>query len=298
MPASALDHFIVAESWDEELHPRIDAGNHGGGEFRSKLLSSIGDLAKGSAGPTTSVRNLISGSPEERDRALKSAYEGHFGNLEARVTSTGTRDGAIWAEGTIHDRTGKQVGNFGRTIGVEADGHVWADHRHVEIDPGVQGAGFANEFNGNAVDWYRRAGVHGVKLTANQDVGGYAWAAQGFDFQPGDDLPVGILKGLRTKVQARQAGKKKDDFGGDVVSKKLGKAPNLDQQFADAAALLERAKGRKPGDPGYPTAYEVSQLGRWKGAGRDDMWLGKEIMLGSKWFGQLLLGGDAHAAAA
>jgi hypothetical protein len=35
----------------------------------------------------------------------------------------------------------------------------------------------------------------------------------------------------------------------------------------------------------WPTPFELSQLGRWEGAGKDDWWIGKAIMMSSNWIG-------------
>jgi hypothetical protein len=52
--------------------------------------------------------------------------------------------------------------------------------------------------------------------------------------------------------------------------------------------FVDRLAGRTFGDD-LPSAYELSQLGRWQGAGKDDVWIGKLVMLGSAWLGILRL---------
>jgi hypothetical protein len=81
---------------------------------------------------------------------------------------------------------------------------------------------------------------------------------------------------LRELIADLRAGKTKSKYG-EAIPTKLRSAPDLDKQIAEAEALLARLATTKPGEPGYPTAYEVSQLGRGKRRGKTALWLGRHL---------------------
>lgn len=153
-----------------------------------------------------------------------------------------------------------RAGTIQRTFARDDDGTLYAGHDLLDLDPRWQGQGFAAAWNNYLESWYRDSGVRRIHLEANIDVGGYAWASQGYDWA-GTWASAPILNMLR--IRAR------DEADPSVR--------------AEAAALLDRAEQLDPASPGYPTPREVSQLGRRPGQGRDDMWLGKLTLLGSRW---------------
>ena len=60
----------------------------------------------------------------------------------------------------------------------------------------------------------------------------------------------------------------------------------MEAQLNDSSDILERADDAQFGDPDFPTAYEISQVGRSNDIGDDRQpWLGKAAMLGSDWHG-------------
>ena len=247
----------------------------------------------GKGGGGRSADELLDGTAEEKDTAMRSVFEGKFGKYTTKVTSTGGRDGVMWAEGTIHSR-GMEVGRFSRSIsrgrredGGDLEGKIYANHSLLEMDSKrTQGSGFAAEFNGRAVDFYRTTGVDRVYLDAHS-VGKYAWASQGFDFQS----PKLHMDELRENVSLLRAGRSTNQYG-ETIPKKLRTAKNLDRQLSAAESLLARAAQSSPGRADYPTAYEFSQLGRSPGQGKNDLWLGKSTLLnGSTWQGVLYLSG-------
>jgi len=261
---------------------------------RTYKRDSKGRFGSGSGGDvpdTPPVRELLHGTAEAKDGAMRAVYEGQFGRYETKVTRTGGRDGQMFVEGTIHNSRGREVGRFSRSIEVGDDGKVYAHHGNMELDGRVQGSGFASEFNGHAVDWYRQSGVDIVYLDAH-NIGKYAWASQGFNFGSRQDTQY-HLDELHDHVEAIRSGSGKSKYG-EAIPRKLRGAKDLDAQLDAADHLIERAGRTKYGEPDYPTAYEISQIGRSSGQGRSDQWLGKQFMLtGPTWQGFLQLsGGD------
>ena len=169
-----------------------------------------------------------------------------------------------WIQGDIVDSSGANVGNFVRRV-YQEDGRLKVEHTNLKLDAELQGQGFAQAFNKQLFDWYRSSGVREVRLTANIDVGGYAWARAGYDWADGV-----AAENIRTELSRTAA-------AGDerIPSDRLGEQRRL------AAEMEDRFSG--PRGDNYPTPYEVSQLGRWPGAGKDDWWIGKAAMMGSEW---------------
>lgn len=181
---------------------------------------------------------------------------------------------------------GQNAGEYVRYV-VDDHGELVAKHDAFALNRAVQGSGFAEEFNANFIDWYRRSGVTRVELLANIDVGGYAWARAGYEFasQRGADQIaerlVLVARELRRAVRERRSG-----FGFAEGIKRDAVA----EQLRAVESLLARIKAHpKFDDPLHPSAYEISQLGRVAGQGKDDMWAGKAAMLGSSWDAVLYL---------
>jgi hypothetical protein len=232
------------------------------------------------------IKELLTASDDEKLAAMRSAYEGTFGKLTAKLHHAGGRAGEIGADGKVFDVRGREVGHFSRSSYVDDQGNVWIAHGVLEIDAKVQGSGFAAEFNAHAMDWYRGAGVHGIYLSA-VDIGKYAWAAQGFEFT--ELSAQHVIRNLRELVENLRAGRLKNRFG-EAIPVKIRSLQDLDAQLSLAESVIERAQRFQYGDAEYPSAYEISQLGRARGqGGKSAIWLGKYLMLNSAWDGVMLL---------
>lgn len=209
-----------------------------------------------------------------RQAAVKAQFEGEYAGLTVRVDEVVAHSDAVKVDGTIHLPDGRRVGMFTRAFYREAD-EVSAYHSLLELDRTVQGQGFADQFNRHLTDWYRRSGVDRIMLHADIDVGGYAWARNGYDFVKAKDADK-VLARLRGKVdeyRARAAG---------LHGEQLAAAQ---RQITAAEDILTDADRYQFGQVEYPSAYRISQAGRWAGASRDDMWIGKDAMLKSSWHG-------------
>lgn len=219
------------------------------------------------------LRNDYNGLRERIEPML----EGTFGGLSTRVGDAAVVGDTIRVEVQIFDQRGHLAGTADIQFAREGDGSIVAVHPNMQIQRNVRAGGFATEFGNRLMGWYPNAGVSEVQLTANIDVGGYAWARLGFDW---DDWGAAqtILDRLHRTVLAAGNGR---------GSAKLRRSRNLQGQIAAAEALIQRAETIPFGQPGFPTPYEISQLGRWRGAGSMDRWIGNETMLGSSWDGVL-----------
>jgi Acetyltransferase (GNAT) family. len=223
---------------------------------------------------------------------MRDVYEGQFGpyttKVEVRTVRAGTRIGKngreipidpfIEIRGKIFSPEGYEIGDFTRSIQPleirQLDGttrrEMWAHHDVVQIDPKYQGKGFGTAFNRRAIDWYRESGLHGIYL---DDHNFYVWASQGFNFT-GGLMPAYKAEELRDLIGRLRTGAAENQYR-EAIPKPLGEAKDLEAQIAAAEDLLRRYETLQPGQPGYPTAYEVSQLGRNGRKGKSATWIGK-----------------------
>jgi phage portal protein BeeE len=228
-----------------------------------------------------SMADLMDPMQRTSDDDVRAVFEGNFGGMTTEVrdiyrSGPGERP-YMGVEGRILDSSGREVGEFSRSYNRDNDGNLVAHHEFLSIRSQVQGSGFSNAFNGHLIRWYRESGAKQVRVHADIDVGGYAWARMGYDFA-NEHTASGILDRLNDEVRRLESTRRSASRGGDWR-----------EEIRQARELLLRAGDRRFGEPGYPTPYEISQLGRWDGAGRMDKWIGKRILLGSDWFGVLRL---------
>lgn len=170
--------------------------------------------------------------------------------MSARVTSvrSGGRDFNTHVDIEIRDRDGNRVG--GATRDIHPSFELTVEHIGFTLERGVQGQGFAERWQAQAEDVYRAHGMREIHLTANEDVGGYAWARAGYDFA--DD---------RSRRQvAGKASRWAEKYGSDE-----------DRREVTRLAGDLRA-----------TPLEYALIGHTDGA---TMWPGKKIMLYSLWEG-------------
>jgi hypothetical protein len=213
-------------------------------------------------------------------------------------------DARFKVEGRIFNKKDKEIGSFTRVFKIKKDGTFVVDHDYLLLDEDVQGTGFAHEFNQRAIAGYKRMGVQQIALQADIDIGGYAWARAGYDWAPDNVASLAEMLEYRlspARIAQKEAPsprtQKQIDSGFFPVSHNLWRIP--EERREEQAALVQKlwldiggtADTDTPVDElpdiieMWPTPYELSQLGRWPGAGKDDWWIGKAIMAGSNWYG-------------
>lgn len=154
----------------------------------------------------------------------------------------------------IKDRQGEIVGIAEHTV-LSGDPPTRArlDGLALEVasssGQALQGQGFAARYMAQVEQTYREHGVTTLSLTANIDVGGYAWARDGYDFTSHSD-------------RATVAGRAKD----------------VGRKFSAETQAQIRAVADNP----HSSAIEFAMIGWQAGA---STWPGKQIMLGSMWGG-------------
>jgi len=214
------------------------------------------------------------------DEEIGEAYTVQLGDFSTSVVSSNVTYRTARIDGIVLDANGNRVGTFIRTLRRGDDGKLIAHHSSLDLKSTVQGSGFAARFNSQLFDFYRRSGVDRVTVFADDDIGGYTWAAQGFDF-----ADARAASGFRTDMRSRI----RNEFSGPNLygaAQRMGVDPqDLDDQVTHFEALLARAENGE-----HIKAFEFSQVGRQPGqGGRNAIWLGKKLMLGSSWNGVLPL---------
>jgi len=175
-------------------HPdqKVHAGKHGGGDFAEwgDRAAEIQAFAKN--GPT--VDELKSSQHwGERIWLMQQVFgvtvhatgkDGKPVTLRTEVTGADSEH----VSGAVLNQDGTKVGYFKRKLGYDKDGNpTYVYHERFEIDEEYQGLGLGSAMNRQAENWYISQGFRNVQLQAGLDMGGYAWARAGFDFNPPDD---------------------------------------------------------------------------------------------------------------
>jgi len=199
---------------------------------------------------------------DEETRTITAAVEARFNGthagFEVETTEVRAEAGKLVVAGRVRSASGEDAGEWQREFYRDEAGAVAAYHGYLQLGPEFQGQGFAKSFNATMYEWYLASGLTYVKTYADVDVGGYTWARQGWEFEQEREARR-VLERVRRYMTV-------DGVGPDEV--------------AAAEALLARAEQHAFGSDGFPSAFEISQLGRRPGR---DPWLGKSAMLGSDW---------------
>lgn len=230
---------------------------------------------------------------DERKQLLDT-FEGSFAGLKTSIRQVkwSEKNGRFAVIGDVINPNetgpGRFVGEFERQFYTE-DGRWKVHHEFLTLEPHVQGGGFASRFNAHAYEHYREMGVSEVTLFADIDVGGYAWARAGYDFKTIDDsrlIEARIMDGMHLMAREIPDVGPTEPGEPDIrIMWELIPPERRDEQMAEAAMMLRRMQMSDFGDEDYPLPYEVAEMGRWRGAGQDDWWIGKVIMSRSFWNG-------------
>ena len=133
------------------------------------------------------VRALVSRYGANGTREVLSLFNQDIGDLSVRIEDISQRNasvgGAPKIQFRIYDKeNGVSVGN-----GTRIFFNRLVEHDRLELSRnGAQRTGFGTEFYRRSEKLYRELGIEKVTLRANLSIGGYAWAALGFDFADDD----------------------------------------------------------------------------------------------------------------
>jgi hypothetical protein len=202
---------------------------------------------------------------------VKAIWTGEHHGFKSTVTDVrrfgGQAGPQTWAATIEVTLQGRRVGSSSRVMRLEDDGKLTVEHAFLALDRQAQGGGFSRAYNDQAIAAYRAAGVKWVDIHANIDVGGYAWARQGFDFADYDNARI-IANRARSHANRMAPGPARDEL----------------LRLANRVTPARWAAGTSP------TSLEFAMAGhthRAQLANGQDTWAGKQMMLGSNWYGRL-----------
>jgi hypothetical protein len=189
-------------------------------------------------------------------KSIDDMLEGTFGGYTSKVTTKHLNRNVVYVAGEVTDKSGKYAGHWQRTFNRGGEVH----HDLLMLSPKMQGSGFAKGFYEQSMKAYKANGFQQVTTLANIDVGGYAWARQGFQFAPG----TAFTGRAEMFVRAAMARNKHSTYTSQDVVR---------------AQLLALTPGAKPID-----FTKIGASRKWTDANGIEHWFGKDMMLGSNWF--------------
>lgn len=253
------DGPLIGPTYQEEFDSRMAQARE---DITDSYVYDYGDEYKNQAtqdlGLDADAFNEVYGTshtgmtPDGREVTLQASVENVYRNQW---------DESIDIDGTIYDADGNWAGEFQRKFFRDESGDMVVEHALLRIEDDYQGTGFSKVFNRTAENYYISHGIDKVNVHAALDVGGYAWAKQGFDWAP--------RGGATSSV--------KGQFD-DVLSD-----PSLPGSVRRSGMDLRARLDLPTYEPDYPTPREVASWGYVQGA---STWPGKQALLGSDWYGQ------------
>ncbi len=219
--------------------------------------SKAGEVASGAAGDGgyDDGIDVVGGRPSQIGASYGEAVKaGLPDGWSAQVSAQKVGDGEVGVLISLSAPGDNRAGQMYRTIGKDESGDVVLKNEAFTIKPDHQGQGIGARVNRETETWARGHGVDRIDLQANIDVGGYAWARQGYDFTPDGQSKLAETLG--------------------TWEPKKGAANRASWEDLSSRMALPH------GDPGVPTPFELSEWGHTPGA---ETWDGRDMMLGSSW---------------
>jgi hypothetical protein len=233
-------------------------------------------------------------------------------------------DPALKVAFEIRDHQGGHVGTATR-VWRPANGlsPATVEHEFFKIEAEHRGGGFAKRWNAYMEDLYRSQGVERITLHANIDVGGYAWAKQGYgwDLEQGERSYTLVMARMQRLLDGQlpvRLGSKKPDADRRMLARLRSRLESTDPAVAGMFDEAQRAQMRSEiarlerglrlsvageqytpaqlqqirdlmqamkGDPEDPTFPTPLEVAMLGWTEGAEMWPGKHIMAGSNWYG-------------
>jgi len=187
----------MLKEWDESKHPRVPAGSPDGGQFGG----GGGGAAEDSTPSKKPGKSKKPAKKEDFDKAKIRFRAGEGGEQafldkwnekigiepeEFKQTFLGgvpaTMDiyiegGEFKVNGNLQDANGQRIGDYSRFIDPDKKS---AYSSFFELNRSKTGGDVGKKVLAGNVETYQQLGIEKVKVSANIDVGGYAWAKYGY----------------------------------------------------------------------------------------------------------------------
>jgi hypothetical protein len=194
--AKARSQRLLAREWDESQHPRVPAGSPDGGQFgeggggrgesESKPSGGGGkkpvkkedfDKAKVSLPNDKAQQDAFIEKWNSKVGVDPATFKSNFmGGLDGPMRLSGG-SGKIDIDGEIHDSDGKTLGTFTRNINLD---NKSAYSAYFKLNKSATKGDIGKKMLAGNVETYKNLGIEKLTVTANIDVGGYAWAKYGY----------------------------------------------------------------------------------------------------------------------
>jgi hypothetical protein len=220
-------------AWDEGKHPRDPAGTSTGGQFTSSgggaaatdkpaekpadkkknPPKSAADFAADDVALDESTRT----NPDKQKKFIDTwnrhvgddpaEFRNEFlGGLKSTMTITyyeasGDSAGSMEIRGKLLDDAGNTIGTYTRDIDFDRS---TAESSYFAINRGHTDKGTGKTLLKANVDYYQKIGLDKLKVHANIDVGGYAWAKYGY--VPTDDSWGSLGQQIEEKINQMSSG--------------------------------------------------------------------------------------------
>jgi ribosomal protein S18 acetylase RimI-like enzyme len=181
--------------------------------------------------------------------------------------------------GSIVDRDGNQVGSVERSVYMNGRGELEVHHDYLHIDPAHQGQGFADAYYKHLYAQYEAFGVDVVSINANIDVGGYAWAQRGFEWD-GGEASYYVRSTMIENLEAVLRGRDNDGRpvpGLSLTGEQQDRVRRFIQDLRDNPAMSPKQVANALSD--------IEWTETTRGGKQIRMWPGKRALLGTNWNG-------------
>ena len=195
---SVAQRFRIAKARSRRLlqkydpsEPRDDSGKwtSGGGGSESEAKPSGGgkskkpakkedfDKAKVTLPSNKALQDAFIEKWNDKVGVDPAEFKSNFmGGLDGPMKLSGTGN-QIDIDGEIHDSDGKTLGNFERNINLDSKSAYSA---YFKLNKAATKGDIGKKMLAGNVETYKNLGIEKVTVTANIDVGGYAWAKYGY----------------------------------------------------------------------------------------------------------------------
>lgn len=152
------------------------------------------------------------------------------------------------------------------------------EHAFWQLADDVQGSGLSAVFLNASKQMYRQMGLDRITVHADISVGSYAWARGGFDFRSASYM-ASAIRAWESRIGTAPAGREAEWAAGKAEFFRL-------KALATPAAFKNGT---------HPPAVAFANIGRPKNGdtGPDAIWLGKEILQHTHWYGDFMLNSAA-----
>ena len=243
IPGSEYDKQLqiargLLKEWDESKHPRVPAGGPDGGEFGpggggaaakpgggkskkpakkedfTKAKISFGRLTEGGsdAAKAEAEQRFIDRWNEKVGLDPAEFKTGFMGGNEGTMTISAGYGSKINIRGEIQTADAKALGTYDRELDLDKKSAYSA---YFKLERSATKHDIGKKMLAGNVDTYQKLGIEKVAVTANIDVGGYAWAKYGY--VPTQDAWNSLRGSLERKLGGGISGTSTSNRGDNTI---------------------------------------------------------------------------------